>query len=112
VEETSRDPGLSLPGAEGALRALPAGVMDISIGPVLLPVCFDATSVRAVYQALREAMKQPGDLHVDGRQVATVDTAGGQLLAAAALTGRHLHLEASVALQAFLDATALSVVLS
>jgi anti-anti-sigma regulatory factor len=83
-----------------------------SAAPVLLPARFDATTVREVYAALRQALAAGGDLRVDGRQVESVDTAGGQLLASAALTGRHLHLQASVPLRDFLDATALAVVLS
>jgi anti-anti-sigma regulatory factor len=84
--------------------------MDANPAPVVLPERFDATTVREVYEALRQALTREGDLHVDGRQVTTVDTAGGQLLAATALTGRHLHLEPSPALSDFLHATALDVV--
>lgn len=99
---------------EGGGGAVPAPIsrdMDATTAPVLLPARFDATTVSEVYAALRQALTRPGDLQVDGRQVEAVDTAGGQLLAAAALTGRHLHLQASVPLQDFLDATALAVVL-
>jgi anti-anti-sigma regulatory factor len=86
--------------------------MDARPEVVVLPVRFDATAVRAVYDAIRHAMASEGDLHLDGREVASVDTAGGQLLAAAALTGRHVHLQCSPALKTFLDATGISVVLS
>ena len=96
----------------GAVPAIGVGVIDDHAAAVLLPACFDATTVGAVYAALGQALTRPGDLVVDGRQVTSVDTAGGQLLAAAALTGRHLHLQASLPLRDFLDATALAVVLS
>jgi hypothetical protein len=110
--ETTEVPATSPPLAEGAVPAEAGRIMEATPAPVVLPACLDASAVRAVYDDLRRALAREGELHVDGRQVTKVDTAGGQLLAAAALTGRHLHLQTSTVLEEFLNATALTVVLS
>jgi hypothetical protein len=78
-----------------------------------LPATFDATTVRAVYGTMRAALAEStGDLTLDGTRVETVDTAAGQLLAAVALAGRHVHLKASAKLEDFLKVTAIEVVLA
>lgn len=75
-----------------------------------LPATFDATTVRAVYEQLQPLLGQPADVTIDGAKVEVIDTAGAQLLAAFALSGRRVHLKASKALEDFLKATALDVV--
>lgn len=75
-----------------------------------LPATFDATTVRGVYDKLRVLLEQGDDVTIDGAKVEAIDTAGAQLLAAFALSGRRVHLQASKPLEDFLQATALAVV--
>lgn len=75
-----------------------------------LPATFDATTVRGVYDKLRVLLEQGDDVTIDGAKVEAIDTAGAQLLAAFALSGRRVHLQVSKPLEDFLQATAIAVV--